>query len=56
MPRRDEEARRGLAAAVALYQHGRTRGVREHVHEVLTGEPTFRESWLRDVARAIRGR
>ncbi|MCY9782937.1 hypothetical protein KIK06_03410 [Nocardiopsis sp. EMB25] len=56
VPRRDEEARRGLAAAVALHQYGRTRGVREHVHEVLTGEPAFRESWLRDIARAIRGR
>ncbi|WP_116245185.1 hypothetical protein [Nocardiopsis sp. FIRDI 009] len=55
-PRHDEEARRGLAQAVALYRHGRTREVREEIHAILTGEPTFRESWLRDVARAVRGR
>ncbi|MFI6576558.1 hypothetical protein ACIBFB_12200 [Nocardiopsis sp. NPDC050513] len=56
VPRHDEEARRGLAQAVALYQHGRTREVREEIHEVLTGEPTFREPWLRGIARALRGR
>ncbi|MEV2274876.1 hypothetical protein AB0I72_04770 [Nocardiopsis sp. NPDC049922] len=56
VPRHDEKARRGLAIAVALYQSGRTREVREEIHRVLTGEPTFREPWLRDIARALRRR
>ncbi|WDZ92599.1 hypothetical protein [Nocardiopsis sp. HUAS JQ3] len=53
-PRHDKKALCALSTAVHLVERGRTREVREHVHRVLTGEPAFREPWLRDLARAIR--
>ena len=56
LPRHDAEARAALAQAVWFYRGGRTRTVRSRVHRVLTGEPTFRDPWLRDLARTIRPR
>jgi hypothetical protein len=56
LPRHDDAARAALAEAVRFYRGGRTRTVRSRVHRVLTGEPTFREPWLRDLARSLRPR
>jgi hypothetical protein len=56
VPRHDEGARAALAEAVAVYRHGRTATARSQIHRVLTGEPTFREPWLRDLARTLRPR
>ena len=53
-PRHDEEARAALNSAVALHGYGRTAEVRERFHRVLTGEPAFREPWLRALAKRVR--
>lgn len=53
-PRHDEKARQGLAEALSLHAHGRTRRVRSLVHRVLTGEPAFRDPWLRTLAHDLR--
>ncbi|RKS09818.1 hypothetical protein DFP74_5563 [Nocardiopsis sp. Huas11] len=54
LPRHDDAARAALAEAVRFYRGGRTRAVRSRVHRVLTGEPAFRDPWLRDLARTLR--
>ncbi len=53
-PRHDEKARRGLAEALSFHEHGRTRRIRSLVHRVLTGEPSFRDPWLRSLAHDLR--
>ncbi|MEU3308713.1 hypothetical protein [Nocardiopsis sp. NPDC006832] len=53
-PRHDERARQGLADALSCHEHGRTRRVRSLVHRVLTGEPAFRDPWLRTLAHDLR--
>lgn len=53
-PRRDEEARAALGSAVVLHRYGRTPEARNRFHRVLTGEPAFREPWLRSLAHRLR--
>ncbi|GAA1071181.1 MAG: hypothetical protein JK586_14250 [Nocardiopsis sp. BM-2018] len=53
-PRHDEKARRGLAEALSIHAHGRTRRVRSLVHRTLTAEPAFRDPWLRTLAHGLR--
>ncbi|WP_017587277.1 hypothetical protein [Nocardiopsis ganjiahuensis] len=53
-PRHDKEARQGLAEALSFHEHGRTLRIRSLVHRVLTGEPAFRDPWLRTLAHDLR--
>ena len=53
-PRHDREARLALAVAVGMVEYGRTRDARAEAHRLLTGEPTFREPWLRSLAGRLK--
>jgi hypothetical protein len=53
-PARDDTRRKGLALAVALFEHGRRKATREALAREIANEPTFSASWLRSLALEIR--